>query len=110
MKWLTLIFQYLPSVLATVVAVEGAIGSQPGATKKQVAMNILTAGATAAQKIPNADVAAVAGLVDTVVTTLNASGVFTKGNAAIGSAGAPAATGSGGVTTATTVTTATPLV
>ena len=76
MKWLTLILQWLPSVLATVVGIENAIGSQPGATKKQVAMAVLTAGAQGASKIPDASVQAVAGLVDTVVTALNTSGVF----------------------------------
>lgn len=78
MKWLQLILKYLPSVLAAVVGVESAIGSQPGATKKQVALMIILAGAKGAESVPNPEVQAVGGLVDTVVSTLNASGVFTK--------------------------------
>ena len=74
MKWLQLITKYFPSVLAAVVGVEAAIGSQSGAVKKQVTTNIVTAG----EQIPNADVKAIGGMVDTVVTTLNDSGVFTK--------------------------------
>jgi hypothetical protein len=77
MKWLSLVLTYFPVVLQTVTAVEASVQA-PGATKKQVAMNIITAAAQAAEKIPEPVVQQIAGLVDMVVASLNTAGVFTK--------------------------------
>ena len=76
MKWLSLVLAYLPVVLQTVTAVEATIQNAPGASKKQVAMDIIIAGAAAGEQFPEAHVQQVSGLVDVVVGTLNKSGVF----------------------------------
>ena len=74
MKWLSLL-PYLPVVLQTVTAVEAAIKDAPGASKKQVAMDIITTVAAAGEKFPEAHVQQISGLVDVVVGSLNKSGV-----------------------------------
>ena len=76
MKWLSLVFAYLPVVLQTVTTVEATLQNVPGASKKQVAMDIITAAATAGEQFPEAHVQQVSGLVDVVVGSLNKSGVF----------------------------------
>jgi hypothetical protein len=78
MNWLTLILTYLPTVLQGVVAVEAALKGAPGVVKKQVILNAIQAGAATAEKIPQQDVAGIGALIDNVVGTLNASGLFTK--------------------------------
>jgi len=77
MNWLKLLFQYFPLVLSGVVAIEGAVKA-PGATKKQILLNVITAGAGIAQQIPQVDVQKVGTVIDAVVGALNKSGVFTK--------------------------------
>jgi len=77
MKILAAILSYLPGVLAGVVAVEGAIKGAPGATKKAVVMSAIGAAAKAGENIPETHVQAISGMIDTIVTTLNQSGVFT---------------------------------
>ncbi len=76
MKWLSLVFAYLPVVLQAVTTVEATLQNVPGASKKQVAMDIITAAATAGEQFPEAHVQQVSGLVDVVVASLNKSGVF----------------------------------
>ena len=76
MSWLSLVFAYLPVVLQTVTTVESTLRNVPGASKKQVAMDIITAAAAAGEQFPEAHVQQVSGLVDVVVTSLNKSGVF----------------------------------
>ena len=78
MKWLALLLAYLPVVLQTVTAVEATIKDAPGASKKQVVMDIITTVAAAGEKLPEAHVQQISGLVDVVVGTLNKSGVFTS--------------------------------
>jgi len=78
MNWLKLLFQYFPLVLSGVVAIEGALKGTPGATKKQILLNVLTAGAGVAQQIPQGDVQQVGKVIDIVVGALNKSGVFVK--------------------------------
>jgi hypothetical protein len=77
MNWLSLIVKYLPLVLQCVMAVEAALQGTPGATKKQVVLGVIQAGTGAAEQIPQKDVQAIGGLIDTVVGTLNTTGVFT---------------------------------
>ncbi len=76
MKWLSLLLAYLPVVLQAVTAVEATIKDAPGASKKQVVMDIITTVAAAGEKLPEAHVQQISGLVDVVVGTLNKSGVF----------------------------------
>jgi hypothetical protein len=78
MNWLSLIIKFFPVVLQTVIAVENALHGQPGATKKAVVMDIITAGAKQAQTIPNDTVQDIGTLVDNVVGALNSSKVFNK--------------------------------
>jgi hypothetical protein len=78
MKWLTVVFKYFPLALQGVVAVEAALKGVPGATKKQIILNAVQAGAAVSEKAPTASVAQIGALIDNVVTTLNESGVFTK--------------------------------
>ena len=76
MKWLSLLLAYLPVVLQAVTAVEATIKDAPGASKKQVVMDIITTVAAAGEKLHEAHVQQISGLVDVVVGTLNKSGVF----------------------------------
>lgn len=78
MNALMLALRYLPLVLQAVAAVEGVFGSGQGATKKQLVMDSIAAAAKAAGQAPHKDVAVVGQLIDHVVGSLNASGVFAK--------------------------------
>jgi hypothetical protein len=82
MKWLTLVLTYLPTVLSCVQAVEAVFANSPGAAKKQLVMNAIQAGAASGEKIPEAHVQGISTLIDNVVGTLNASGIFNKSAAA----------------------------
>lgn len=74
MNWLILVVKYLPTVISLVQGVEASIGSQaPGTAKKQIVLDAIKAGAQAGEAIPDAHVAAVSTLIDSTVTTLNAS-------------------------------------
>jgi len=86
MSWLSLLLAYLPVVLQSVTSVESTIKNAPGASKKQVVMDIITTVAEAGEKIPETVVQQVSGLVDTVVGALNKSGIFTSSPAAATSA------------------------
>ena len=81
MKWLALVIAYLPVVLQTVTSVEATLKSTPGASKKQVALDIITAAATAGEQLPEEHVQQISGLVDVVVGSLNKSGVFASSTA-----------------------------
>jgi hypothetical protein len=82
MSWLKLLLQYLPIVLNGVVAVEAAIPTAPGTAKKQVILDAIQAGAGVAATAPTPVVAEVGTLIDTVVGSLNTSGVFVHASAA----------------------------
>ena len=82
MNWLKIVFTYLPIVIQGVAAVETALHGSPGATKKQVILDAITAGADTASTAPDANVANIGKLIDLVVGTLNTSGVFTHAAAA----------------------------
>ena len=83
MKWLSLILAYLPVVLQTVTSVEASIANVSGASKKQVAMDIITTVAAAGQKLPEEHVQQISGLVDMVVGSLNKFGVFAAKSTAV---------------------------
>lgn len=76
MNALALFLKYFPFVLQGVVAVEQAIGNQPGKTKKQVFIGAITSAAQVAEAIPH--IQAISNLVDATVGALNAAGVFGK--------------------------------
>lgn len=75
MKIFLFLLQNLPSILQAVVGIEAAVAA-PGATKKAMVMSSLAIAAKAGESIPESHVAAVSALVDSVVGSLNASGVF----------------------------------
>jgi len=70
--------KYGPYVHSAVQGVEAAIGSGNGATKKQLAVSAVIAAAHAGETVPVAQVQVISSLVDVVVSTLNALGVFGK--------------------------------
>lgn len=72
----------LPSILSAIMAIEKAIVA-PGATKKSLVMQSLTIAAGAGEKIPEAHVQAISKLIDSTVSTLNASGIFTTAATAV---------------------------
>lgn len=77
MKIFLFLLQNLPSILQAVLGIEAAVNA-PGATKKAMVMNSLAIAAKVGESIPEAHVAAVSALVDSVVGSLNASGVFSR--------------------------------
>jgi hypothetical protein len=75
-NWLSIVWKYLPIVIQAVAAIEAALKGAPGATKKQVIMDAIIAGAKQGETVPEAHIAGISGLIDTVVGTLNATGFF----------------------------------
>lgn len=75
---LLLALKYFPYVLQGVVAVEQSIGSQPGATKKQVVLGAITAAAKVGGQVEESHIAVISSLIDATVAALNASGAFGK--------------------------------
>ena len=84
MNWLALFMQYFPAVLQAVVAVEHAIGSQSGASKKQVVMSAVSAAAKVGAGVNEQHVQVISQLIDSTVTALNTAGVFGKSATATG--------------------------
>jgi hypothetical protein len=78
LTWISLLMQFLPVALQAIIAVETSIKNAPGASKKEVVMDIITAGTDAATKIPDAHVQQISGLVDVIVGSLNKSGAFNQ--------------------------------
>lgn len=78
MSKFTLFVQYFSVVLTAVKAIEQSFADQPGATKLQLALGAIQAGADSAAAIPEAHVQYITSLISVVVTALNASGVFVK--------------------------------
>jgi hypothetical protein len=76
MRWFKAILDYFPVILQGIIAVEQALKGTPGATKKQIVLNVINAGAEAGKQIPEGHVQAVSTLIDASVDALNAAGVF----------------------------------
>lgn len=76
MNWIQLVATYLPVVLGGVVAVENTIKNEPGSTKQQVVVDSILAASQVGEQTPNATAAQISALVNVVVGTLNATGVF----------------------------------
>lgn len=71
------ILKFFPYVLTGVVAVEQVVGATvPGQTKKDIILGSIVAAAKVGEQTPNVNVQQISGLIDAVVGTLNASGVF----------------------------------
>jgi hypothetical protein len=78
MKYLMLALKYLPFVLAGVQAVENSLAGQPGATKKAAVLSAIAAAGAVGEQVPEDHVKVISALIDSVVGTLNTSGVFKK--------------------------------
>jgi len=70
---------HLPATYAAVLAVEATAHDQPGKTKLQTVVDVVLAGAQAAQGVPIPEVQAIAGLASLLVGLLNGWGVFNHG-------------------------------
>lgn len=75
------IMRFFPYVLQAVMAVEAAIGSAPGATKKQVVLSAVDAAAKVGATVDQPTAAAIGATIDAAVTTLNATGIFSHAGA-----------------------------
>ena len=69
---------YMPLVQQTVTSIESAMPSASGTSKAQAALGIILSVAHAGEQIPQPTVQLIAGLIDTMVSVLNATGVFKK--------------------------------
>ena len=76
MKYLLLTLQYLPHVLAAVIAVQQSMAGAPGADKKQAVMSAILAASQVGEKVPEDHVKVISTLIDVLVGTLNATGWF----------------------------------
>ncbi len=65
----------LPAILKAVLGIEAAVEA-PGATKKAMVMNSLAIAASLGETVPEKNVAAVSAAIDSVVGSLNTSGVM----------------------------------
>jgi len=75
---------WFPYVLAGVVAVEAAVApGTPGATKKSIILNSITAATQVGVQVPESHVAEISAVIDSVVSALNTSGVFNHGQPAV---------------------------
>ena len=92
MKTFLSLLQFFPYVLQGVVAVEGVATTETGAAKKQIVMDSILGAAKVGETVPSATVALFSGLIDTVVSALNASGIFKHKSAAAPAAPAAPAT------------------
>lgn len=79
MNFLAILAKYLPYVLAGVVSVEQTIGASPGASKKQVVLDALAAAGAVGEQVPETHIKVISALINSVVGSLNVSGVFTHG-------------------------------
>lgn len=76
MKVLLFLFQNLGAILSGIQAVEAAFGPGNGATKKQMVLNAIQAAAQDGEAIPEDHVKAISTLIDSTVSTLNATGLL----------------------------------
>jgi hypothetical protein len=66
-----------PLILAGVAAVEQVAAAAPGAAKKQIIINTIQTASKAGEEVPVPQVAAISTLIDSIVSELNTSGIFT---------------------------------
>ena len=76
MNKFSLYLQYFSVVLTTVKAIEASFADAPGASKLQLALGAIQAGADGISQIPEAHVQYVSSLISLVVNMLNTSGIF----------------------------------
>lgn len=84
------ILSNLPAILKAIIGIESAV-TAPGATKKAMVMNSLAIASKVGETIPESHVAAVSAVIDSVVNSLNTSGVFAHKSSGTTAAPAPAA-------------------
>jgi hypothetical protein len=84
------LLQNLPSILQAVIGIEAAVKA-PGATKKAMVMNSLAIAAKVGEAVPETHVAAISAAIDSIVSSLNAAGVFKSAPALSGASSLMAA-------------------
>lgn len=82
------ILSNLPAILKAIIGIEAAV-TAPGATKKAMVMNSLAIASKVGETIPESHVAAVSAVIDSVVNSLNTSGVFAHKTSTAAPAAAP---------------------
>ena len=70
------ILSYLPYVLTAVLGVEQTVQAMPGASKKALVLSAVTVASKVGEQVPDTHVQAISQLIDSLVATLNASGIF----------------------------------
>lgn len=80
MNILISLLSYLPYIIAGVQAVEKAVGSGNGATKKQLVLNAVQAAAQVSAQVPESHVAGISHLIDATVSSLNATNLASFGS------------------------------
>ena len=73
--------KYLPTVLQSIFAVQAAVPTLAGASKKQLVLDLVKLGIGVTQTIPNDHVQQISAGIDGAVTALQAAGVFGKDQA-----------------------------
>jgi hypothetical protein len=88
MKTFLSILQFFPYALAAIVGVEQAAAATPGESKKQIVLDSVLVAAKVGEAVPVPVVSMISLLIDQIVTSLNASGIFT--HKAVAAPAAPA--------------------
>jgi len=68
--------KYLPFILQAIIAVQAAVPTLKGASKKQIVLGLVTLGTGLAGEVPNANVQGIGALIDGSVDILKKAGVF----------------------------------
>jgi hypothetical protein len=78
MKYLLTVLKYFPYVIQAVTAIEASV-TAPGKTKKQLILDAILSGSKVGEGVVDQGVIVIIStLIDTVVSTLNAAGIFGK--------------------------------
>ncbi len=72
------LLKYLPFILQSIFAVQAAIPTLKGETKKQIATTMVTLAAGVVGAAPDAHVAAIGGVIDGLIPALQATGLLAK--------------------------------
>lgn len=79
MKLFLTLLQFLPAILTGIKSVEEVWGSSiPGTAKKDLVLQSIIVGAKVGEGIPDPNVVGISTIIDSLVTSLNVSGVFHK--------------------------------
>lgn len=76
MKWFQTLFSYFPVVVGAVASVQTAFPHASNESKKQVILDVIKAGASIGENIPETHVQAISKLIDDLITSLKKNGIF----------------------------------